>query len=212
MNVFIILNTLGANKFHKKLALHAIHLEKILLNLNIPTHYHEMWSEIVISYLILGTTFSLITLTFYEECLLYIFWECMNAYFTMGITYISISSIKSPLLNLSRALDQITVALIQITDQSSQHLKNITRIDAFVLVSKAHTLLFKSMEHIFEIVSKFIMFFFCFNAIEILIIIMTYQKENVSRSFLAMAAFDFGMICYVISTSARIRKKVRYPN
>lgn len=212
VNVFVVLNSLGTNRSHKRIGVYAKHLEKVLLELNIPTQYYKMWSEIIINYLILGTAFSLVTLAFYEECLSYIFWECVNVYFTMGVTYISISNIKSPLLNLSRALDHIKTALLRITDQSTQQLKNISKIDAFLIVSKTHTLLFESMEHILDTVSKFIIFFFCFNAIEILIIIMTYQKQIVSRSFLAMAVFDFGMICYVISTSAEIRKKVRWLN
>lgn len=207
MNVLVELSIFRTNKYQERIVLRAHHLEKTLLNLNVGTDYSRMWDKIITDFFVIAFTIALICLTLYEEGFWYIIWESIGIYFSVGITYITVTSVRSPLLDISKTLDQITETLEQ-DMESLQKTYSVSKLDKLLLISKAHTLIFESVEDISKSVSTFLMFMFYFTALQILIIVMTFQKEVVSKSFVAIAIFDFGMICYLIYSSADIKSKV----
>lgn len=206
-NILVLLSIFTTNKYHTCIAHRASRLETTLLNLNISTDYSRMWDKTITDFFLIASTITLICLTLYEKSICYIIWESISIYFTVGITYNTITSVRSPLLEISKTLDKITNRFDENTD-SLQKSYNVSQLDKLLLISKAHTLIFESVENISKSVSKFLIFIFCFTPLEILIIVMTFQKEVVSRSFVATAVFDFSMICYIIYSSADIKKKV----
>lgn len=207
MNSIMIIGTFQLSKYERRIIHQVVHLEKIFLKLNIHSNYYEVWNRVVVEYTIIGITFCSVLISLYNEGMSYIFWECLNAYFSLGISYVVVSNIRSPLLNI--ALDKIDSLLVKIMKHPSRNSNNGSKLVALILVTKAHALIFQSMEYIGEIVSKFTMFLFCFNALQILVLLMTSQVENISKTYWVTACYDCMIIFYIIFTVAATKKKVR---
>lgn len=210
MNSIMIIRTFQLNMYQRRIIHQAVRLEKIFRKLNIPTDYYEMWSRNVIEYTTIGIIFCLVSVTLYDEDVCYIYWECLNAYFSIGISYVVISFIRLPLLNTS--LDKLNSVVIRITNHSPRRPNNMSKLAAIILLSKAHTILFESLEYIREIASKFTICLFCFNALQILLLFMTSQTEDISTTFWVIAIYDFSIIFYIIISAAETKKKVSYFN
>lgn len=216
----MILRSFYMTHYQTRIALRALRVEKTLLKLNIPTDYYNMYRQIIIDYFFVGISVCIVAMTFNEDISGYISWECVNTYFSFGITFIFISYSRCPLLNIATALDQIKAVIFIMKDSNFgkrrkdhfllQRSSNVSQLDVFFTISEAHTMIFESIEHITRIVSKFSMLFFCFNAFEIMVIAMTYHKEDIKTQFIAATCFYFSMLFYAIHHSAKIKKKVSY--